>query len=131
MHHTLLILAAALLLVAGCGPPGVQAGDVYENLLTGERVHVEEVGICDHLRDAKESLRDTLIAREDTSTEAGRRQAALWVQMIGIVRMDTPDAAGHCYTYQTTERSYGLRYPVTHVRPVSELQERTFKRLNG
>ena len=125
--HCIIVLSSIALLAA-CGP---QEGDMYENLLTGERFEIEGIGSCANLaaayRGAKQTMIETIKENSDIATTE-------LFSMIQHPIMLEEDSLQSCYAFEMAEVADMMGFPVTmrfmYIKPTSELKEGKYKKLN-
>lgn len=110
------ILFSSLILLFGCGP---QEGDIYENLLTGERIKIEAVGEGAELEERYERMSEYV---DSTITSTALKARLLRPPMISDA-----DSAKMCFAYEKDSEHLttmnGHDVTVMRIEPISELEE--------
>ena len=121
----LLAPAFLALIFAGCGP---NVGDVYEVVRTGEQRRIDQIGTCYQMRQANQSVFDSLI--DSTQTE-GQRRFMLSITPLPVAHYDQADSLSTCYGY--AKQRFMPRFDVTvnllSIQPIDELEGNRVRRV--
>lgn len=123
----LTLLFIAYMAISGCSQ-GPREGDIYENLLTGQRVEIEGVGQCGAMYRAASSLLDRMVNRIDSTDYDQRRAMA---NLMGLPIFSGTDSTAQCVEYKNSVRLPEMgRVPVREFVPVAEIVEPKWRRIN-
>jgi hypothetical protein len=110
------VLFAIITLLFGCSP---KEGDIYENLLTGERIKIDAVGEGAELEEKYERLSEYV---DSTTTST-----ALKARLLRPPMLSDADSAKICFAYEKTSEHLtttgGHDVTVMQIEPISELEE--------
>lgn len=123
LRHIFILLFVALISFS-CGP---DEGDIYENLLTKERIKIEKTGDCQEIKEAYERINAAL-----AEANPGKSKGYLYRNGITTPVVSEPET-GNCFAYKITDR-YRLGndvYEATPIilEPLSKLKE-DYKKIN-
>lgn len=114
-------LLFATLLLTACHP---QEGDVYENLLTRERIQIDRIGVCGELEESYDRITDALIDNSELSSSELLRN-----NIIKPPALLADDREAECFAYEEfTSTEYGSG-TLMIIEEIEEL-EQNYTRIN-